>query len=167
MSRIRRFLSQNGALTVYKSTILPILDYNDHFQILWNADKRDKLQKMQNWGLRIVFNDGVTKLDEHGLHEAANLSLLKSRRVLHLLGMMYHRAKADCYLDKRDLGTRQFDKLKFKVINPVVKKAFKSPNYYGAQLWDLLPIDTQLEPTYNRFKYKVKGHIAAGMFDNA
>ena len=80
--------------------------------------------------------------------------------------MMFHRAKHDHFLDKRNLGTRQFDKIKFKVINPVVKKAFKSPNYYGAQLWDLLPLETQTEPTYNRFKYKIKQHIAAGMFNN-
>ena len=32
--RIRRFLNTNAALTVYKSTILPLIDYNDHFQNL-------------------------------------------------------------------------------------------------------------------------------------
>ena len=39
--KIRRFLTEieKAALTVYRSTILPIIDYNDHFQVLWNADK--------------------------------------------------------------------------------------------------------------------------------
>ena len=55
--KIRRFLSCKAALTVYKSTILPIIDYNDHFQMLWTAGKLTKLQKMQNWGLRIVYSN--------------------------------------------------------------------------------------------------------------
>ena len=57
-------------------------------------------------------------------------------------------------------------KIKFKVINPVVRKAFKSPNYLGAQLWNMLPLDTQSARTYNMFKYKVKRHIAAGLYNN-
>ena len=38
-----------------KSTILPIIDYND--PMLWNAGKLTKLQKTQKWGLRTVFNN--------------------------------------------------------------------------------------------------------------
>ena len=38
-SRIRRFLNTTAALTVYKSTILPLIDYCDQFQMLWNDDK--------------------------------------------------------------------------------------------------------------------------------
>ena len=162
--RVRRFLNTPAALTVYKSTILPIIDYNDHFQMLWNADKLRKLQKMQNLGLRIVYNDQNPRLDEQGLHHKANLTLLKPRRVLHLLSLMYFRARDHDNLDNRPIATRQFAKIKFKVINPVIKKAFKSPNYLGAQLWDILPRETQVEPVFCMFKFKVKRHIAAGMF---
>ena len=65
------------------------------------------------------------------------------RRVAHLLGIMYHRSKCKDLLDNRAINTRQFDKVKFKVLNPVVKKTFKSPNYLGAQLWDKLPKDVR------------------------
>ena len=164
-SRIRRFLNGDAALTVYKSMILPLLDYNDHFQMLWNAEKLRRLQKLQNWGLRIVFFDKDPKLNETEMHSAAKVTELKYRRAQHLVNIMYHRSKFDKYLDKREIQTRQFAKIKFKVINPVVKKAFKSPNYLGAQLWDLLPLDTQTSPTYSLFKYKVKKHIAAGLFN--
>ena len=103
-------------------------------------------------------------MNEDELHTEAGLTLLKYRHIMHLLSITYHRSKNVMYTDKRDIRTRQFDKTKLRVINPVVKKAFKSPNYYGASLWDMLPRDTQVEPTYNRFKSKVKAHIAAGMF---
>ena len=165
-SRIRRFLNSMAALTVYKSMILPLLDYNDHFQMLWNMDMQSKLQKLQNWGLRIVYYDRAPMLGEDDLHREAILMLLKQRRIQHLVNIMYHRSKLDHYLDKRDVPTRQFAKIKFKVIHPNIKKAFKSPNYLGAQLWDKLPLDTQGAPTYNLFKYKVKRHIAAGLYNN-
>ena len=40
--KVRKFLTTRAALMVYKSTILPLLDYNDHFQLLWNKDKIGK-----------------------------------------------------------------------------------------------------------------------------
>ena len=153
------------ALTVYRSTILPIIDYNDHFQLLWNKYKLDRLQKFQNRGLRIIFQDEQPGLDEDVLHELAKVMPLKNRRILHLLGVMYHRSKADKYLDKREVPTRQFDKIKFIVPHPNIKKAFKTPNYFCAQLWDLLPDDTQRAGLFNEFKSKTKRHITAGLFD--
>ena len=39
------------------------------------------------------------------------------------------------------------------------------PNYYGAQLWDKLPIDTQSSGSFDEFKRKVKRHIAGGLFE--
>ena len=59
------------------------------------------------------------------------------------LGLLYNR-------DNRAIVT-------LKVINPVIQKAFKSPNYLGVQLWDLLPRETQVEPAFTTFKFKVKG----------
>ena len=134
--RIRRYLNLRAALTVYESTILPIIDYNDLFQALWNADKLHKLQKIQNWGLRLVNHNIQPRLGEADMHNEANLTLLNKRRVTHLLNLMYMRSKIAHYIDHRDIATRPFAKVKFKVLNPVVKKAFKSPNYLGALYWD-------------------------------
>ena len=141
--KIRTFLTTTAAAIVYKSTILPIIDYNDYYQLLWNVGKVHKLQKYQNWGLRIIYADKQPKLSEDEMHVEARVSTLKVRRIVHLLDLMYDRAKSDHRLDKRDLPTRQFDKIKFKVLAPSVKVAFKCPHYYGAQLWDLLPLETQ------------------------
>ena len=71
--RIRRFLSTSAALTVYKSTILPLLDYNDQYQMLWNCDKLKKLQKPRTCALRVVHCNRIPELDEAGLHSEANL----------------------------------------------------------------------------------------------
>ena len=118
---------------MYRSTILPIIDYNDHFQGLWNLES------------------GVLEL--------------KYRRILHLLSIMYYRSKNDMYLDKREIHTRQFQKIKFLVITPNITVAFKSVNYLGAQLWDKLSLDTQTAGSYSEFKYKVKRELNTGMFN--
>ena len=164
--RIRRYLTTNAALTVYRSTILPIIDYNDHYQLLWNSEKLHRLQKLQNWGLRIVYSNELPTLNESELHSESGILELKNRRILHLLGIMYHRSTKDAYLDRREIHTRQFDKIKFKVMTPVVKKAFKSPNYLGAKLWDMLPRDTQRAGNFAEFKYKIKCEVNAGLFKN-
>ena len=42
--KIRRFLTNRAVLAVYRSTILPIIDCNDYYQLHWNKDKLDHLQ---------------------------------------------------------------------------------------------------------------------------
>ena len=165
--KIRRYLNTRAALMVYKSTILPIIDYNDYFQFLWNGNKTHRLQKFQNWALRVVFSEVQPRLNEGELHLAAGLDLLSTRRINHLLFLMYNRSKNPDLLDNRDLPTRQFDKVKFKVINPNIKKAFKLPNYLGAQLWDMLPKETQKMPTLHKFKNEVAKHVKNALFENA
>ena len=163
-SKIRKYLNTRAALTVYKSTILPVIDYNDYFQFLWSAEKNKKLQRAQNWGLRISFSG--QRLNEAELHSAAKLDLLAARRICHLLNVMYYRSKKAKYLDGRKLPTRQFDKVKFRVINPGIRKAFRSPNYLGSQLWDMLPMETQTSPTIHKFKAKITRHVTGGLFEN-
>ena len=132
--------------------------------MLWNAGKLETLQKMQNWGLRIVYSSKYGKLDEEALHSKANLTLLKSRRVMHLLSIMYHRSKVPELLDNRDIHTRQVDKVKFKVLTPVTKKSFKTSNYLGAHLWDMLLRDVQLAGSFAEYERKVKIVTAEGLF---
>ena len=38
-NRVRKYLTTSAALTVYESTILPLIEYNDMFQELWSAEK--------------------------------------------------------------------------------------------------------------------------------
>ena len=65
-SRVRFFLNTKAALTVYKSTILPIVDYDDYFQFLWNVEKARKLQTIQNWGLCITYTgETFSELEMH------------------------------------------------------------------------------------------------------
>ena len=51
----------------------------------------DKLQKYQNWGLRIVHTNVQPRLNTDDLHAEANVTKFKYRRIAHVFGTMYHR----------------------------------------------------------------------------
>ena len=78
-----------------------------------------------NIGLRIVYAKQIEGLGKQNLHLEPGIMELRPRRILHLLNIMYHRSKNDAYLDKRDINTRQFQKVQFTVL----KATINSVNY--------------------------------------
>ena len=56
LSRIRRYRDENTAICIYRSMIAPILDYGDIIYAGSNCDNLEKLQRLQNRGLRICTN---------------------------------------------------------------------------------------------------------------
>ena len=82
------FLSVPAAILVYKSMLLPVLQYGD---ILLSATTRansKKLQTLQNKGLRCALNKGL-QANTSELHTEAKLLPLNYRRELHLMNFMY------------------------------------------------------------------------------
>ena len=142
------------AILLFKTTIQPIFDYNDFFYNILTQEKQDKLQTVQNRFLRIVFNQGNMSTDE--MHTVMGTGKLKTRRDLHLCGLMYKRSKQKEYIDNRNLPTRQFDKLVLKIPDVTLTKSFSMPSYKGPTLWNNLPRAVQLSPTYKEFKYRFK-----------
>ena len=52
------------------------------------------------------------------MHNTAKVDMLETRRICHLLSVLYYRSKDPKLLDDRhELPTRQFNKVKFKVLN--------------------------------------------------
>ena len=46
MSKIRKFLTEKAALSIYKQTILPIIDYSGFLLLTCNTSDRANLQKV-------------------------------------------------------------------------------------------------------------------------
>ena len=73
---MRSFLSTKAAITLYKSMLLPIIEYGDVFLSATTLANRKKLQTFQNKVLRCALNKGIeTSSDE--LHSEAGLLKLK------------------------------------------------------------------------------------------
>ena len=100
--------SNLGALSIYKTKILPYFDYGD---VLYrNSDTRNttKLQRLQNRALRICLEaDARTHVST--LHNLANLPELgagRCRRVSHIRIFAYNRSKIPIYVMKNHRPTR-------------------------------------------------------------
>ena len=102
--RMKSFLNIKAALKVYKSTMLPILEYADIFLGYAFLNNRKKMQILQNNRLRCALNKGIeTSRDE--LHREAKLLKLKFRRKQHLLNYMYEVAQNENYHIKKSSMT--------------------------------------------------------------
>ena len=92
LPKIRYFLNTKAALLVYKNMILPIIEYGDVFAVSATGESREKVQKLQNKGLKVALGRDrlySTKI----LHKEAKLQKLKWHRKQHLGQLMFHAAK--------------------------------------------------------------------------
>ena len=88
--KIRNMINTQCDITIYRQTILPILDYTSFLLIACNISDRTELQKLQNHALRICYNvrlrDRVSIIQ---MHTRAGLLSLEQRRQKQLLCFMF------------------------------------------------------------------------------
>ena len=152
--RMRSFLTVRAALLIYKSMLLPILEYGDLFLSAATVKNRKRLQVLQNKGLRCALNVGI-EMSTDDLHAEANLLKLKHRRELHILNYMYGEANNATNLAHRaqnDAVTRSQSKKLVKVRRPKTEKFKKSLAYKGPKKWNSLP--DELHHTLDKGHYK-------------
>ena len=136
-AKLRYFINTETALTIYKTTILPILDYNDFMYYLLPDNKLKKIETLQNRTLRCVYNYHPMHVQE--MRTMAKLPSLFDRRKLHLLGLMYKRSSMTEYLDNRRLHTRQFDQIVLKIPDIRLTRTTKCPIRYPG-CWNIPPV---------------------------
>ena len=110
LARIRCYLTTYAALLIYKTTILPLLDYADYIYNPETKYEENKLQLLQNKALRIVYKvqlgrDRTTRSNE--LHSRANIIHLKGRRKQHLLHYAFDLAQNPGNRDMRPINILQ------------------------------------------------------------
>ena len=157
--KVRKFINRRAAITVYKSTILPILEYADYLVESSRASFGLKLQRLQSRGLRIVeySHSLVNRFSVEDLHIRNNIKYLNVRRK-HNLHML---ARDSTFLDNQP-RTRQLrgnDKIKFSISRPKTERYVKIPLFRGVKVWDALPAPIQKRPTIIMFKAAIKNII--------
>ena len=159
--RMRSFLNKKAALMVYKSMILPIMEYGDVFMTAALLGDRKKLQTLQNKGLRCALNKGLeTSSDE--LHAEANLLKLRFRREQHVLNYMYDISKIPSlqkYRSPHAAKTRSHNKRLMQVKKPNTEKYKKCFAYRGLKKWNALPVAFHLAQTKSAYKALVAARI--------
>ena len=156
--RMRNFLSIKAAIMVYKSTILPLLEYGDIFMYSTSLLNRKKLQTLQNKGLRCALNKGM-ETSSKDLHKEAKLLKLQFRREQHLLNFMYDWSADPRKLKTRSINsttTRSHTKKILKLKKPYTEKYKKCLAYLGPKKWNNLDMVFHSTSTKQQFKSIIK-----------
>ena len=153
LRKLRKYISFDVAVQIYKQTILPYFDYGGFLGLSFTKEKKGDLQVMQNDILRICNKSKLTdKVSIEKLHQKATILSLEQRREKQVLMLMYVYSKNDNVRRITGRETRLADKFVFKTDTKIGTKYENSPFYRGTKLWDKLEKDVQL--CDNRWAFK-------------
>lgn len=153
---LRKYVYSHTLLTLYKTAILPLMEYGNIVNSLIPLNQRRKLQRIQNRDLKIIYTNLPTTTTED-LHIRAKIAPIAQRSDRQLLCLMYRRAQLpDKYPQiQTNVTTRANERIRFATPRPKTEKYKKYPMYRGSQLWDTLSPETQKLTSYELFKYSI------------
>ena len=143
LSKIRRFISQNTAINIYKTMIRPHLDYIDFVVDSGTSDRIQKLDRLQGKVIRRIeycFDKNHRKeLDV--LQGEFNIEPLPLRRNRNLVKIVHKTSKnmENVDISRPGIDLRSKPKVKLKNNFTSLTKVYNSPLYRGIRLWDQLP----------------------------
>lgn len=156
LSFLRRYLKPETLLQIYKTTILPLIEYSNQIFSLIPVTYRNKFQKLQNRALKTIYMH-LGDMSNSDLHIRAKLPSVHQRSERQLACLMYKRSKTpekypQIEQGNQSMNTRANEKIRFSVPKPNFERFKVYPLYRGSQLWDTLTIEQQRAPSYESFK---------------
>ena len=155
LGMIRRYITEGAALQIYKTMVLPYLDYGDIFIIGANKSKLAKMQRLQNRGLKMCLSAGY-RTSTNEIHHRVKLPLLEDRRTTHLRNFMFRRSRIPKYLDISRRPTRQRDAPTCKIEKSSNVTYGRSVLHKGAVEWNSLEVNVRNIDSYVQFKKEQK-----------
>ena len=168
LARVRQFVSKKLALDLYRSLVIPHIDYCDVvYDAIGQTDSR-KLQKIQNRCLRICCKaDPRTPISE--LHEACHLPKLADRRELHVCNLVHQglNNKSSNNVNNffrpvsnhHNVGTRSSADNKLVVPTTRLKICEQNVKVRGAKYYNNLPSKIRRAPSTNSFKSSARKYL--------
>ena len=151
LSKVKKYLTDCTALQIYKSMILPYLDYADVIFDKANSTDLNKLQRLQNRCLKLCASRD-RRFSTDLAHKLASVPFLTDRRKAHTLNFMYKRQNRRDLLNVREIRTRAHDAPLFDVIIPRCEAVKRSVCYAGSVVWNSLPPEIRNTDSYLAFK---------------
>ena len=150
LSKIRKYLTIEACITVFKTMILSLIEYGDVIYSGTSCENLKKLDTLFYRGLRIC--TGVdNRYNEQELRRECCVASLYDRRYAHILLLMYKQKNVDSLLKKSIVNTRQNLAPVFWNYIPKNEKARQNVIYRGAIEWNKIPANIRnLE--FNEFK---------------
>ena len=160
--KVRNFISQHTALSIYKAMIRLYMDYGDFIIDLTLSKKVEKLERIQDRIIRLVEYCPVKENRENinVLFTTYNIESLKSGRKRNLLKIMYDQSQNvdNIQTGTCDIKLHSSKKVKMKSSFTKLTKVRKSPMYRGLELWNQLPDELRTEPSKIKFKNEINRH---------
>ena len=154
-SKIRRYLNEECAITVYKAMLMPFFDYCDIIYRFSCSPELQKLERHHKRGMKISVKNSHLLNDEE-LHIKCNLSELDIRRRVHLRNYMFKIKGNESNLvvinDENNINTRLHDGPVFKVTHPNSEPIKRSVMYAGSIDWNNLDAETRNIDDIVKFK---------------
>ena len=164
--RFSKYLKIDRRLSVYKSFIQSNFSYCPVAWLFCGRKNSNKLEKLQERALRIVFNDFSSSYEF--LCERANTLPLSFYRLRFLCIEMYKCIKETNPTYLNDLFCEQTSDYELRdssrLIQPkfnTSKFGFKSFRYFGAKLWNVLPADINNRRVYSCLKPELRNGVTA------
>ena len=153
LKKLRKFLTFDASISIYKQMILPIIDYAGFMIIGCRiADKGD----LQNDILRICDKSHIVdKVSIDKLHGKCKILSLEQRMQKQLLWLMYLLSKDANLIKTLTRETRSTSKITFKVPTRITPKYENSPFYIGTKLWNELSREIQHCNNVYEFKKEI------------
>ena len=116
LKRIRPYITNTIANLVYKTHVLPMLDYADFIVDSGRADKIERLNSLQKRAVKLIDNKLNRGLDSAQLMDFYDIQRLSKRRKDHHLSLMYRLKDNKELLEpyRAEVGLRSKTKIKFR-----------------------------------------------------
>ena len=156
-SKIRYYIRERDAILLFKTMILPILEYCDIIYEGTSASNLSKIDKLFKQGLKICLRNKIPAVkDDLEIQKNCQICNLKIRRQIHLRNFMYKQQSNVELINRRNIRTRLHDALVFKLYKPNSEKCRQNVIYRGALEWNKLNKEQRLLATYKSFKSSQK-----------
>ena len=161
---VRWLLDRNNTLPVYKTLILPVIDYCDYIYLGTSAHNRDTLQKMQNCAFRSIL--GVdNRAHTKDTHESLNMDMLDSRREKHAAVQVFKFVNQlgpdscnDLFTltqDHHSVNTRSSVNNGIMIPRMNLSLCQRNIRYLGAKIWAKIPDEIKSAPNLETFKSSI------------
>lgn len=159
--KIRSMINSNSAVQIYRSLILPVLEYGDLFLTSCTTKSLEKLQKLQNRLLRVAISPNI-RTSNFDLHLKAKVLPVSYRRILSILRVMFFLSFSNSRLVSNP-ANRSGHSFMFNMPFPRSKLFQVNICYLGRKCWNSLPRHIRMMRNYKMFKKKVK-HLLFSQF---
>ena len=151
LSRIRKYIDEITATRIFQTIIAPLIDYGDIIYAGTTCKNLDKLQSLQNRGLRICINEN-DHFSINTLHSRCKIPKLLDRRIYNLRKYMFKQKNNMELVIQREIRTRRHDAIIFETCRPNLEKYKKGTIYRGVMEWNELDVNTRKIDTFDEFK---------------